>query len=67
MKKLFWVLTLVIGFAGAACHQEVKTDEQIDSLNQAKADSLLQDALKDSLAQDNVATDSVATADSIVK
>ncbi len=52
MKKLFWVLTLVIGFAGTACHQEVKTDEQIDSLNQAK---------------DNVATDSVATTDSIVK
>ncbi|QEK52150.1 hypothetical protein FYC62_11260 [Pedobacter aquae] len=67
MKKLFWVITLVIGFAGAACNQEVKTDQQLDSLNQAKADSLLQDALKDSLAQDNVATDSIATADSIAK
>jgi hypothetical protein len=67
MKKLFWVFTLVMSFGMIACNQDTKTDEQLDSLNQAKADSLLQDALKDSLAQDNVATDSIATADSIAK
>lgn len=67
MKKLL-TLTFVVAVLGlAACSSDKKTNEEIDSLNQASADSLLNAALadttgvSDSLAKDSLAVDSTVS------
>lgn len=61
MKK-FLALTLFVTALGfAACNNDKKTDEEIDSLNQAGADSLLNAALSDTTVIDNIDTLKVDT------
>ncbi|WP_442794593.1 hypothetical protein [Pelobium manganitolerans] len=58
MKKLIFLLTIGTSLTFVACNNQQKTDEQIDSINQSAADSLLNEALADTTATDNVAVDS---------
>ena len=65
MRKFIVLFVVATSLSFAACNNQQKTEEQIDSLNQSAADSLLNAALADTSATDNVAVDSVAT-DSVV-
>ncbi|MEO5910185.1 MAG: hypothetical protein ABIP95_04815 [Pelobium sp.] len=61
MKK-FLALTLFVTALGfAACTNDKKSDKEIDSLNQAGADSLLNAAMSDTTAIDNIDTLKVDT------
>ncbi len=60
MRKFIALFAIAGSLAFAACNNEQKSEEQIDSLNQSAADSLLNEALTDTTALDNVAVDSLA-------
>ncbi|HEX7366793.1 MAG TPA: hypothetical protein VF273_06845 [Pelobium sp.] len=60
MKKFIALFAIAGSLAVVACNNQQKTEEQIDSLNQSAADSLLNEALADTTAVDNVAVDSSA-------
>ena len=59
MRQITYFVLLILLIATAACNSNRMTDEQIDSLNRASADSLLQDALEDTMAVDGLRTDSI--------
>jgi hypothetical protein len=62
MKK-FLTLTFVIAVLGfTACTNDKKTNEEIDSLNQVAADSLLNAAMADTatVATDSLLKDSIS-------
>lgn len=64
MKKVI-IFTFVVAVLGlAACSNDKKTEQEIDSLNQASADSLLNAALADTTAADSTLTDSILVVDS---
>lgn len=64
MKKAI-IFTFVVAVLGlAACSNDKKTEQEIDSLNQASADSLLNAALADTTATDSTSTDSILVVDS---
>lgn len=64
MKKAI-IFTFVVAVLGlAACSNDKKTEQEIDSLNQASADSLLNAALEDTSATDSTLTDSILVVDS---
>jgi preprotein translocase subunit SecG len=64
MKKLL-AFTFVVAVLGlAACSNNKKTEQEIDSLNQASADSLLNAALADTSATDSTLIDSILVVDS---
>lgn len=60
MRKFIALFAIAGSLAFVACNNQQKSEEQIDSLNQSAADSLLNDALADTTALDNVAVDSLA-------
>ncbi|HET8830193.1 MAG TPA: hypothetical protein VFM79_12680 [Pelobium sp.] len=60
MRKFIALFAIASSLAFAACNNQQKTEEEIDSLNQSAADSLLNEALTDTTALDNVAVDSLA-------
>jgi len=62
MKKLFTISIIVIALGFTACNNDKKTEAEIDSLNKAAADSLLNAALADTTV-----TDSVMVVDSLKK
>lgn len=65
MKK-FFAFTFVVAVLGlAACSNDKKTEKEIDSLNQAAADSLLNAALADTSAVDSTLNDSILVVDSV--
>ena len=59
MRKTLSLLFIISMFAITACNSNRMSDEEIDSINRASADSLLQDALEDTMAVDGLKTDSV--------
>jgi len=67
MRKFIVLFVVATSLSFAACNNQQKTEEQIDSLNQSAADSLLNAALADTTATDNVAVDTVATDSVVVK
>jgi|GEM_PF-6178746 len=58
MKRLLPIITLIV-IGLTACNNNAKTEKDIDSINQAMADSLLNDALQDTVKQDTQDTDSL--------
>jgi hypothetical protein len=62
MKKLFTISIIAIALGFTACDNDKKTEAEIDSLNKAAADSLLNAALADTTV-----TDSVMVVDSLKK
>jgi predicted small secreted protein len=48
MRKLLWIV-FITASSLAACNNHAPTEKDIDSINQAVADSLLNDALQDSV------------------
>ena len=62
MKRLFTISIIAIALGFAACSNDKKSEADIDSLNKAAADSLLNAALADTTA-----TDSVMVVDSLKK
>jgi hypothetical protein len=62
MKKLFTISIIALALGFTACSNDKKAEENIDSLNKAAADSLLNAALADTTA-----TDSVMVVDSLKK
>ena len=66
--KFFLTLSLIVVSLGfAACNNNVKSEKEIDSLNQKAADSLLNAALKDTASVGKTKLDSVAVADTLMK
>ncbi|OAQ38906.1 hypothetical protein A5893_12765 [Pedobacter psychrophilus] len=65
MKKFLTLTLIAISLGFAACNNNVKSEKEIDSLNQKAADSLLNAALEDTTAVDNVRTDSLLVADTL--
>jgi predicted small secreted protein len=60
MKKLITLSFLLALFSLGACNSNKKTDKEIDSLNQAHADSLLNAAMSDTTSVvDSVSKDSI--------
>ncbi len=59
MRKFIALFVVATSLSFAACNNQQKSEEQIDSLNQSAADSLLNEALADTTVTDNVAVDSV--------
>lgn len=59
MRKLLLSLSIILIIGLGACNSGRMSDQEIDSLNKASADSLLQDALEDTMEVDNLRTDSV--------
>jgi len=59
MKKFIALFAVATSLTFVACNNQQKTEQQIDSLNQSAADSLLNVALADTTVTDNVAVDSV--------
>ena len=59
MRKFIALFVVATSLTFAACNNQQKSEEQIDSLNQSAADSLLNEALADTAVTDNVAVDSV--------
>ena len=62
------VLTLAFAMAVlglAACSSDKKTEKEIDSLNKASADSLLNAALADTSSMDSTLNDSILVVDSM--
>jgi uncharacterized lipoprotein YmbA len=68
MKK-FLTLTFVVAVLGlAACSNDKKTNEELDSLNKASADSLLNAALADTTSiSDSLVTDSMVVDSTVNK
>ncbi len=67
MKKFTTIFVLAVALGFTACNSDKKTEQEIDSLNQTSADSLLNAALAaDSSAVDSTLTDSLAV-DSLKK
>jgi hypothetical protein len=62
MKKLFTISIIAIALGFTACNNDKKTEAEIDSLNKAAADSLLNAALADTTV-----TDSLMVVDSLKK
>lgn len=61
MKRYIPFLVLGLALSFTACSSnEKKSDKEIDSLNKAAADSLLNSALADSVSVDSVQKDSLA-------
>lgn len=61
MKRYIPFLVLGLALSFTACNNnEKKSDKEIDSLNKAAADSLLNAALSDSVSVDSVKKDSLA-------
>ncbi|HTN20888.1 MAG TPA: hypothetical protein VL125_10450 [Pelobium sp.] len=60
MRKFIVLFVVATSLSFAACNNQQKTEEQIDSLNQSAADSLLNAALADTTVKDNVAVDSLS-------
>ncbi len=56
MRKLYAITLLFCFFIAVSCNSEKKTGEQLDSLNESAADSLLESALQ----ADSSATDSAS-------
>ncbi len=52
MKRLLLIFTLV-SLSLVSCNNDAEKEKVIDSINQAKADSLLNDALQDTVVQEN--------------
>ncbi len=65
MKKFLTLSVIAISLGFAACNNNVKSEKEIDSLNQKAADSLLNAALSDTSAVDKVKTDSVMVVDTL--
>ncbi len=59
MRKFVALSVIAISLGFAACNSDKKTEQEIDSLNQSAADSLLNAALADSTVLDSAATDSI--------
>lgn len=64
MKKVITFAFVVAVLGLAACSNDKKTEQEIDSLNQASADSLLNAALADTSATDSTLNDSILVVDS---
>ena len=64
MKKVITFAFVVAVLGLAACSNDKKTEQEIDSLNQASADSLLNAALADTSAKDSTLNDSILVVDS---
>ena len=62
MKNFFAISIIAIALGLTACNNDKKSEADIDSLNKAAADSLLNAALTDTTA-----TDSVMVVDSLQK
>lgn len=62
MRKFIALFVVATSLSFVACNNQQKSEEQIDSLNQTAADSLLNEALADTSLTDNLAVDS-ATVD----
>jgi hypothetical protein len=60
MRKLFTIAIIATALGFTACSNDKKSEENIDSLNKAAADSLLNAALADTTT-----TDSVMVVDSV--
>lgn len=60
MRKFIALFAIAGSLVFTACNNQQKTEEQIDSLNESAADSLLNEALSDTAVVDNVAVDSLA-------
>jgi hypothetical protein len=54
MKKLFTISIIAIALGFIACNNDKKSEADIDSLNKAAADSLLNSALGDTTATDSI-------------
>jgi hypothetical protein len=65
MKKFLTLLIVATSLGFTACNNNVKSEKEIDSLNQKNADSLLNAALSDTSAVDNVKPDSLGVADTL--
>jgi hypothetical protein len=65
MKNFLALSLIAISLGFAACNNNVKSEKEIDSLNQKAADSLLNAALEDTTSVDNVRTDSLLVADTL--
>jgi hypothetical protein len=65
MKKFLTLLIVATSLGFTACNNNVKSEKEIDSLNQKAADSLLNAALKDTMSVDKVRTDSLLVADTL--
>ena len=61
MRKFIALFVVATSLSFAACNNQQKTEELIDSLNQSAADSLLNEALADTTVTDNLAVDSLET------
>ncbi len=59
MRKFIPLIVLGVALSFTACNNNQKTEEEIDSLNQSSADSLLNAALSDSTMVDSTVIDSV--------
>lgn len=53
MKRLL-LMTFLVSLVLVSCNNDADKEKAIDSINQAKADSLLNDALQDTVLQDTV-------------
>ncbi|MFC5282475.1 hypothetical protein [Pedobacter alpinus] len=61
MKKFTTIFVLAVALAFTACNSDKKSEQEIDSLNQTSADSLLNAALEaDTTLTDSVVVDSLA-------
>ena len=60
MRKFTTLFILAVALGFTACNSNQKSEEEIDSLNQTAADSLLNAALEDTTVTDNVVVDSLA-------
>ena len=66
MKKVLTFAFVVAVLGLAACSNDKKTEKEIDSLNKASADSLLNAALAaDTSSMDSTLNDSIVVVDSV--
>ena len=65
MKKVLTFAFIVAVLGLAACSNDKKTEKEIDSLNKASADSLLNAALADTSSMDSTLNDSIVVVDSV--
>jgi hypothetical protein len=54
MRKFIPLIVLGVALSFTACNNNKKSEKEIDSLNQASADSLLNAALADSTKTDSI-------------
>ena len=59
MRKFIVLFAVAGSLAFVACNNQTKTEEQIDSANQAAADSLLNEALTDTTVKTEGTVDSL--------